>query len=101
MEKKRNDQGVTYRAPMELKIMTYESTIAFAQNTGLLPTALTCPFGSYVDKFKIEEIRGRLMSLAKKQINTILSDNLEHAHNLQTKIASLPQGHTLWQDIMN
>ena len=53
------------------------------------------------DKFKIEEIRGRLMSLAKKQINTILTDNLEHAHNLQTKIASLPQGHTLWQDIMN
>ena len=37
------------------KIRTYESTIAFAQNTGLLPTALTCPCGSYVDKFKVEE----------------------------------------------
>ena len=37
------------------KIRTYESTFAFAQNHCILPTALTCPCGSYVDKFKIEE----------------------------------------------
>ena len=37
------------------KLQTYESTIAFAQHTGMLPSALTCPCGSYIDKFKIEE----------------------------------------------
>jgi len=36
------------------------------------------------DKFKIEEVRGRLMSLKKKHVNKILSDNLELTHDLQT-----------------
>ena len=40
---------------LNIKIRTYESTIAFAQQTGMLPSALTCPCGSYVDKFRIEE----------------------------------------------
>jgi len=39
----------------KLQTCENESTIAFAQHTGMLPSALTCPCGSYIDKFKIEE----------------------------------------------
>ena len=51
-------------------------------------------------KFQIETISDRLMSLAKKQINTILSEDLVHVNILKTNIASLTQGQTLWQDII-
>ena len=51
-------------------------------------------------KFQIENINDRLMNLAKKQINTILSQDLEHVNILKTNIASLTQGQTLWQDII-
>ena len=51
-------------------------------------------------KFQIETISDRLMSLAKKQINTILSEDLEHVNILKTNIASLKQGQTPWQDII-
>ena len=52
-------------------------------------------------KFQIETIIDRLTYLAKKQINTILSQDLEHVNTLKTNIASLPQGQTLWQDIID
>ena len=52
-------------------------------------------------KFQMETISDRLMSLAKKQINKILSENLEHVNLLTTNIASLSQGQTLWQDIID
>ena len=52
-------------------------------------------------KFNIENINDRLMTLAKKQINTILSQDLEHVNTLRTNIASLTLGQTLWQDIIS
>ena len=48
----------------------------------------------------MENINDRLMNLAKKQINIILSQDLEHVNILKTNIASLTQGQTLWQDIV-
>ena len=53
------------------------------------------------NKFRIENIKDRLSNLAKNQINKILSDDLEHTHILQNRISSLPQGQSLWQDIVN
>ena len=53
------------------------------------------------EKFKIMNIRGRLMDLAKRQINKIVSDDLQHNDDIQTHIASLPQGQILWQDILS
>ena len=53
------------------------------------------------NKFKIDLIKDRLMTLSKKQINTILNDNLVHVNTLQNNIASLPNGQTLWHDIIN
>ena len=53
------------------------------------------------EKFKIEDVRGRLMNLAKRQVSKIVVDNLKHTLDLQTHIASLPQGQILWQDILN
>ena len=53
------------------------------------------------NKFKIESIKERLSNLAKNQINKIMNDNLEHTHILQNRISSLPQGQSLWQDIVN
>ena len=53
------------------------------------------------EKFKIMNIRGRLMELAKRQINKIVSDDLQHNDDIQTHIASLPQGQILWQDILS
>ena len=50
-------------------------------------------------KFQIETIRDRLMNLAKEQINTILSQDLEHVNILKINIASLIEGQNLWQDI--
>ena len=51
------------------------------------------------EKFKVEYVKDRLLSLAKKQVNTILSVENEHTHKLQTVIASRLQGQMLWQDI--
>ena len=51
-------------------------------------------------KFQIENINGRPMNLARKQINTIISQDLEHVNILKTNIALLTQGQTLWQDII-
>ena len=53
------------------------------------------------EKFKIEDVRSRLTNLAKSQVNKIVSDNLQHTHDLQTHISSLPQGQILWQDILD
>ena len=53
------------------------------------------------EKFKITNVRVRLMDLAKRQINKIVSDDLKHNNDLQTHIASIPQGQTLWQDILS
>ena len=51
-------------------------------------------------KFQIETISDRLMNQSKKQITTILSQDLEHVNTLKTNIASLIEGQTLWQDII-
>ena len=59
------------------------------------------PNASLHEKFKIEDVRSRLMGLAKRQVNKIVSDDLQHNHDLQTHIASLPQGQILWQDILS
>ena len=53
------------------------------------------------EKFKIEDVRGRLMNLAKRQVSKIVVDNLKHTLDIQTHIVSLPQGQILWQDILN
>ena len=53
------------------------------------------------NKFKMEPIRERLLDLAKKQISTILSDNSRQVHILKNKIASLPPGQSLWQDMVD
>ena len=53
------------------------------------------------EKFKVEDVRGRLMYLAKRQVNKIVSDNLQHTHDLQIHIASLSHGQILWQHILN
>ena len=52
------------------------------------------------NKFKIDTIRDRLHSLAKKQVTTILGDDLEHTNILQTRIALLTHGESLYQDIV-
>ena len=59
------------------------------------------PNASLHEKFKIEEVKGRLMNLAKRQVNKIVSDNLQHSQDLNTHIASLTQGQILWQDILS
>ena len=59
------------------------------------------PNASLHEKFKIEDVRSRLMDLAKRQVNKIVSDDLQHNHDLQTHIASLTQGQILWQDILS
>ena len=51
-------------------------------------------------KFQIELINDRLLALAKKQINKILSQDLEQANFLKTNIASIAPGQTLWHDII-
>ena len=53
------------------------------------------------NKFKIQYVKDRLMALSKKQINTILNDNLAQINTLQNNIASLTHGQMLWQDITN
>ena len=53
------------------------------------------------EKFKIVDVRDRLLNLAKRQVSKIVVDNLQHTLDLQTHIASLPQGQILWQDILN
>ena len=40
------------------------------------------------------------MSLANKQINAILSEDLEHVNIIKNNKASLTQGQTIWQDII-
>ena len=35
------------------KLESFESTIRFAQNEGILPSAVTCPCGSYIDNFTV------------------------------------------------
>ena len=52
------------------------------------------------NKFKIDTIRDRLHSLAKKQVTTILGDDLEHTNILQTRIALLTHGESMYQDIV-
>ena len=59
------------------------------------------PNASLHEKFKIEEVKGRLLNLAKRQVNKIVSDNLQHSQDLNTHIASLTQGQILWQDILS
>ena len=59
------------------------------------------PNASLHEKFKIEEVKSRLLDLAKRQINKIVSDNLQHSQDLNTNIASLTQGQILWQDILS
>ena len=51
------------------------------------------------EKFNIENIKDRLLYLAKRQANSILSQNLDQVQTLQNTIASLPQDQSLWQDI--
>ena len=58
------------------------------------------PNAALHEKFKIEEVKSRLLDLAKRQINKIVSDNLQHSQDLNTNIASLTQGQILWQDIL-
>ena len=58
------------------------------------------PNASLHEKFKIEEVKGRLSNLAKRQVNKIVSDNLQHNQDLNTHIAYFIQGQTLRQDIL-
>ena len=53
------------------------------------------------EKFKIESVRERLLKLANNQVNVLLSQALEQTETLRNNIAYLPQGQTLWQDIVN
>ena len=59
------------------------------------------PNASLHEKFKIEDVKVRLSNLAKRQVNKIVSDNLQHSQDLITHIASLTQGQILWQDILS
>ena len=52
------------------------------------------------EKYEIEPVSQRLLNLAKKQVNVILSGELEHTETLQTRIVQ-PQGQTIWNDITN
>ena len=51
------------------------------------------------EKFKVENVEQRLLYLAKKQVNVILSGNLDHVQTLQNFIAPQIQGLVLWNDI--
>ena len=37
------------------KLESYESSIKFGQRHGILPSAVTCCCGSYIDKYRVEE----------------------------------------------
>ena len=52
------------------------------------------------EKFKVENVEQRLFNLAKKQVNVILSGNLDHVQTLQNFIAPQIQGLVLWNDII-
>ena len=51
------------------------------------------------EKFKVENVEQILLKLAKRQINVILSGNLDHVQTLQNFIAPQVQGQMLWNYI--